>query len=517
MKRFLIILVYLVIIGMMITSCEKTEYINRPVLEDSVEKVELAKDVNLSALYWKQLDREKIERTKQYIKDEFGINLSLDIIKDYDITGEKTAKLIETSDKGGMFFFYFTNLDTINKLIDSGKILPLNKFLESNTTWQALPMEMKNMYSVDDDNIWTLSRGYSQHVFGRVFKSDNIEQLGIEIPDTLAQFYDMLKKDNAKMPYYNPLSINDIFYANNTPLALSHNGWNVTSIVYDTKTNSYEDSMLKPDMEDTLNYVNNLFSNKLVQMAGSRRQIGYNTVSVLDSDSIYTNCYGIIPNSFFNNDKYEIIYGLTGTNNENINPLSYNYINNGYYVLAANTENAKEVINTFVSIFYGDVKGYISTKYGPPGEHYIFNGNTVIIKDVDFFHINDFSIVTTNPLIDLGTIDISTSNDINEVLKKYNKEKLNKQQYITNGLSSNKMFNLTRSQAYPEVFPSLDNYAFSNPASRLFENVFENVFRGFVTTNEGVIEYKETMKQLGEQKIIDELNSKIGANTLYKY
>jgi len=518
MKRLIIIIIYFVTISVVLTSCGKTEYVNRPVLdENSVNDIELAKEIALTALYWRQLDTEKMERTKKYIKDEFGINLNFNIVKDYELTGEKTAKLIQQSEEGGIYYFYYTNLDIIKKLIDEGAILPLNQLLEDNETWKQLPIGMKDMYYVGDDNTWALSRGYYQNIFGRVFKKDNLEALGIEKPSTLAQFYEMLKRDKVGLPYYNPLSINDIFYANNTPLAQSYKERNITSIVYDIKTRSYEDSMLKPDIEDTLNYINTLFTNKLVKVASSRRQIGYRTVDVLESDSNYTNCYGIIPNSFFNNDKYEIIYGLSGVNNENINPLSYNYVNNGYYVLATNTENAKEVINTFVSIFYGNVKGYIATKYGPPGENYTFNGDTVNIKDFDFFNTNDFSIVTNNPLISLDTINIDANSDIKEVLEQYGKEKLSKAQYIENGLSSNKMFNLTRQQAYPEVFPSIDSYGFSNPASVLFESIFENIYRGFVTTKEGVIEYKETMKQLGEQKIIDELNSKIGVDTLYKY
>ena len=521
MKKTSIIITIFLILSIFITSCGKEIDEKMPILSIDLNQIEVAKNIDINALYWVEPEIEQLQNTADYINDEFGIELNISIIRDYDLTGGKTAKLIRDTENGGIFFFYFSNIEKLEQLAKSGEILSLNEFLTNNETWNALPSEMKDIYSIGDENVWALSRSFSQNVYGRVFKKEALDQIAAEVPTNLNELYEVSKKlsnikDAIGMVYYNPLSFNDIFYSNDTPISLSHTGYNITSIVYDSKSNSYEDSMLKLNMHDSLNYIRKLIDEDIAIMVGSGRRRGQASTSILNSNNAYVNAYGAIPTTFFANSEYEIIYGINGSEIKNINPLSYNY-NNGYYVLGANTPNANEVINSFLSVFYGDIKGYISTSFGPPLNNYEFNGDTLIINNLDFFKRNDFPIINSNPLFNFDNIDIIATGEVAEKLEQYNLENLSKEQYIQNGLSSEKMINLSITQANPLVFPNLDTYALSNPAALLLESVYENLFRGFISVEEGVNQYTQKMKELGQQEIIDQLNEKIGSNTQYKY
>ncbi len=522
MKKVSVIVSLILFLSLFLSACNKQEIIDKPILQDEISTIEQAKQIDITALMWGQAENSEIEDLATFIENEYDIDLRINLINDYDLTGSKTNNLLNESDEGGLFFFYFTNLDNIKEMADKGEILPLSKALKNNDTFNALPDEMKQMYSIGDDDIWAISRSYSLNIYGRVYKTKYLEQVSLEVPSTLAELYEVSKKlsnlssESIGLIYYNPLSLNDIFYANEVPLAMSHTGYNITSIVYDNKTQSFEDSMNKENMGETLGYIANLFREGLITTTGNYRSRGIPNVNPLMANENYTNVYGLIPTRFFGNDEYEIIYGVTGSTNVNINPLQYNYTN-GYYVLSSKTKDSTNVINSFVSIFYGDVLGYIASSYGVPGENYIFNGNTVNILDSQFFKKNMFSIVGENPLITLANIDITASNDLITLLESNNNSYEAQNIYVEQGLTSSKMIRLSTKLAYPLVFPSLDDYALSNPAALLLDQVLQNAFRGFISTDEAIFEYKEKMRQLGQQEVLDKLNEQLGMTTSYKY
>lgn len=522
MKRVSVVVSLMLVLSLLLVACSKQNVIDKPSLHDEISTMTQAEQINITALMWGQTDNNEIKDLATFIENEYNIDLQINLINDYDLTGSKTDNLINESNEGGLFFFYFTNLDNLKEMADKGEILPLSNALENNDTFIALPEEMKQMYSIGDDEIWAISRSYTQNIYGRVYKTKYLEQASLKVPSTLTELYDVTKKlkqlssESVGLIYYNPLSLNDIFYSNEVPLAMSHTGYNITSIVYDKKTQSFEDSMNKENMGKTLKYITNLFSEGLITTTGSYRSRGIPNVNSLMTNENYTNAYGLIPTQFFGNDEYEIIYGISGTTNVNINPLQYNYTN-GYYVLSSKTNNATEVINSFVSIFYGDVLGYIASSYGVPGENYIFNGNTINVLNNQFFHKTMFSIVGDNPLITLANIDITASNDLVATLESYNNSFEEKNMYVENGITSSKMTSLSTKLAFPLVFPSLDDYALSNPAALLLDQVLQNAFRGFISTGEAIDEYKEKMRQLGQQEVLDRLNEQLGMTTSYKY
>jgi len=521
MKKIVILILIFMTLSIITTSCKKEVALQKPILTIDLEKIENAEQIKITALSWQEAPNEQLIETAEFIKAEYGIDLEFTIFKDYDLTGRKTAKLIENAENDGMFYFLFTNLETLKQLAEEEQILPIDEFLKNNKTWKSLPDEMKTMYSIGDEKIWALPRSYALDTFGRAFKKQVLEKAGEELPTNLSQLYEVSKKiskldDNfIGMSYYNPLSFNDIFYSNDTPLALSHTGYNYTSIVFDSKLNSFEDSMLKPDMENTLDYIRNLIKEKIAIQIGGRRR-GQSSVGLLGTNEKYTNMYGVLPINFFSNDEYELIYGVNGSVNENINPLSYRYLN-GYYVLSKNTPQPKQVINSFVSIFYGDVKGYVATSFGAPGKDYVFNGDTIVINNMNFFKQNEFSVIGTNPLINFSNMNFSASGKVYEQIIQYQNSITAKEQYINNGLTNKKMIKLSLEQANPLVFPNVDDYALSNPAAIVLESVLENAFRGFVSSKETILQYNKKMRELGQQEIIDNLNKQISSNTKYKY
>lgn len=522
MKKTLIVISLFLVFTLTVTSCGREKDIGKPVLNTQFEEMKMADTIDVTALYWSQPLEQQIISTAEYIKNEYGIDLNISIIRDYDLTGGKTAKLIRETENGGLFFFSFVNLDTIEEMAAAGEILPLDKALENNETWKALPEGMKQMYSIGDGHVWSLSRSYSQNIMGRAYRKDYLDTLNLKTPETLSELYGVSKslsemnEQSIGMLYYNALSFNDIFYANGVPIAQSHTGMNTTSIVYDKITGSYEDSMLKQDMESTLQYVMKLINEKIAVSVGNGRNRGMTSIGIMRTDDRYASGYGNVPSSFFGDERYDVSYGVTGSRQTFINPLSYNYAN-GYYVLSSKTPDATNVINTFVSLFYGEAKAYIATTYGAPGNSYDFNGDTLVINNLQFFDAGNFALVAENPLFNFNTVDVSASGETAQLLEQYRRGVDAQQQYINNGLSADKMFLQNSEEAYPLVYPSLDDFALSNPAQLLLDNIFSDIFRSFSNPSEAISEYRNKMKQLGEQEIIDRLNEKIGVKTIYKY
>lgn len=467
------------------------------------------------------LNDEELRSYEKFFKEEYGIDLSMNITLFYDRDGSNTLKMVRENPEG-IFLFNFSSISQINKMISTEKILPLGDYLEDNDTWKQLPEGMKEMYSLGDGKIWVLPRGYEQILYARVYRNSVLTSLGMQIPSTPGELYETAKAAKIKsmdvgIAYMDILSFNDIFYANSTPLAKSHTGYFNTSIVYNPDTESFEDSMLKEEMNNSLNYVKALIDEGLAHSMGEIVNFGTGALKVMIDSDKYFSTYGNIDSDLFDDSAYQIGYDLTGNVKGYKIPLSYNY-NRGFYVMGSETKNPELAINTFVSLFYGSKKAYFASMYGIPGESYEFEGQEIKVKNESFFSKTQFPVIKENPLLSLYNMDISSSDDTISKIIETGKESLRKKKdFIEQGLSDGKMVVYPLNLSFPEVYPQLDSMIPTHPCAQLLDMLFHDYSKGIINTEEFISEYSKSMKDVGQQQIIDDLNEKIGVKTTYSY
>ena len=344
----------------------------------------------------------------------------------------------------------------------------------------------------------------------------------MEVPSTLSELYEVAKaaktkKGSAGIAFYDILSFNDVCYANSTPLAKSHTGIHNTSIVYSPDTSSFEDSMLKGEMKNTLSYLKSLIDEELVESVGEYTNSKTKASSIMVDTEKYVSIYGEISSNLYGNSKYQIEYNLAGENQGYINPISYNY-NGGFYVLAAETENPELTINTFVSLFYGEKKAYVASIYGAPGESYLFEGPGIKVLNESFFTKTQYPIVEKNPIIPITDLYLESLNDnLTTKIETIITGSYEKQKFIEYGLENEKIVEYPINIAFPIVYPPMDSLIYTHPCVLLLDELFHSFSRGLISIDEYINEYIKTMKLVGQQEVIDELNSKIKAETIYSY
>ncbi|MDX1359632.1 MAG: hypothetical protein R3232_12435, partial [Clostridia bacterium] len=390
-----------------------------------------------------------------------------------------------------------------------------------------LPSAMRNMYADADGNVWALPRGLTPVVMGRVFRADYLEELNLDAPDSLDSLYEVSKiladsdpdgngmNDTFGMVYNNAGSFRDVFYANGVPVNVSNDGFQYTAISYNPYYESFEDSMLIEDMKATLEYIAKLNSEKILRKISGRSS---SRVSDFEGNGSIANSYVPIPGYVYTDDKYTIVSGIRGKRAQNLNPLTYSF-SDGFYVLGADTENPGSTIDSFVTLFFGDLEGYMFASRGIPGVKYRVNGNVVEVLDRAFFNYGLESLVKSNPLFSYETMDINmivelgTGDILGDIIKRTTERDL----YIENAKEQGIMYDISMEYAYPEVFTLKPGEIINSAAGTMFNSQFDRILTGRISVEDAMNKYIRDMKTLGMQEVIDELNANIGTKTKFKY
>ncbi|MDX1357953.1 MAG: hypothetical protein R3232_03895 [Clostridia bacterium] len=528
MAKKILLLIFAVALSLNISSCgKKTEPVGeKPVLID-IEEIKQVENLDIYMVSRSETTLEQLEEAEKEFLRLFNIELSLNLEYGIDTSGIKSMQQVNSTGANGLYLFPYASIERINDLVESGRILPLDQYLIDNPVWNELPSAMRKMYQSVDGQIWALPRGFEPVVMGRVFRDDYLKALELDVPEDLNSLFEVSKtlaesdpdgnglNDTYGLAYNNAGGFRDIFYANGVPINTSNDGFQRTSISYNPVYGSFEDSMLMENMKTTLEYIVAMQDAKILRKMSGRFQTG---TSNFQNNNSLANSYVRVPGYVFTDEKYVVAAGLRGAETTNLNPLTYDF-NDGFFLLGANTENPSMTINTFVDIFFGDIEGYLFASRGIQGDSYNYSSGTVEVLKQDFFGTNRNLLLRSNPLYTYETMDIVLNMELagGGIVEELMARELNRDLYVEKALEDEIMFNITMDLAYPEVFKAKQGEIINSAAGTMFDRLFSQVVSGRVSIDDIMEKYINDMKRLGMQDIINELNHRIDADTMFNY
>ncbi len=443
---------------------------------------------------------------------------------------EKVNLMITSGELKGLVYLF--SPDDMMKAINDGAIEPLDDYLKDNPVWNSLPDTMRELYQVKGQT-WAIPNGLSGAFFTRSIRTDWLDNLGMKVPETVDELYEVAKAFTLNDPDKNgkndtigltssgTWNLQDIFQAFDA--RLNHIGEN--SITWDPGANAFIDTMLKPEMAEALQYLNNLYKNgfldkELFTNKGSNMR--EKMMSGLYGSTFYWQHYSVdsfepavikvVPTA-----KFEEITALKGKLTRNINQVTYG---NAPYVLIKGTKQAKEVVNEFINIFFGNEKGHFMGRYGIPGKTFDLKDKTItflVDKDGNGYTHPDIIVelpsvfsVESMPM-QYKTMSVIATPEQQAVLESNLKRKA---EGMKNGLESGLLFQLGTKYTTPVS----DTFATISPdVKRLFDEAVVKAVTGELTPEQAVKNYREQMKNIGAQQILDECNQNLGATTDMKY
>ncbi len=525
-RTLLIILILIIFIN--ISSCgKKVEQIGeRPVLFN-IETEEKAEKFDIYLVARSEISSALIDKTSVEFKKLFDIDLSITPDYGIDSSGMKSMQQVKSTGADGLYLFPYASITRISDLAGTGDILPLDEFLQDNPIWNALPPAMRKMYEFGDGHIWAIPRGFTPVLMGRVFRDDYLKELGLSMPNDLDSLYEVSNKlaqsdpdgnnlmDTYGMAYSNALSFRDIFYANGVPINISNDGYQLTSIAYNPIYGTFEDSMLMQDMKPTLEYIVGLEKAGILRKLSSR--YSSRAGDFLGNASL-ANSYVRVPGYALTDERFSVAAGIRGSETNNLNPLTYDF-NDGFYLLGANTENPSKTINSFVSLMYGELEGYLFASKGIQGETYTVKSGTVEVLDKAFFSNNRDGLLINNPLFSYEVMDIVLNIELasGDIVADFINLTSARDLYVEKAREEEIIYDITMDMAYPEVFITKPGEILNSAAGTMLSTLFSQVLSGRASIDDVINRYKANMKRLGMQDIINELNREIDADTMFHY
>ena len=339
------------------------------------------KAIDITVLYYYGSPTENADKKlafEEYVSTEYGIDFNfhspardtyIETINLQAVSGDLTGLV-------GLF-------DSISMMAwaQDGIILALDEYLKDNEAWiNAVPEDWKELYTWNGE-IWGVPKGADgePRYFVRTMRGDWLNNLELEKPDDINSFYEVVKAftyddpdKNGKDDTYGFCSRNtwlmqDIFQAHDARL----NSEADVLPIWNPNADIWEDSVVKPEMAEACTFLRKCFVEGLVEP--QLYSMSSNDVRNLMANGIAGSCFywdtwvesweiavkKITPTAFMIG-----IGALKGTITTKLNQWEKNI--GAPYVLMANTEQPKEVINWFVTLVWGSPETFFTFKYGIP-------------------------------------------------------------------------------------------------------------------------------------------------------
>jgi len=431
-------------------------------------------------------------------------------------------------------------------------IYPLSDFLADNEVWNTvIPESWKEINTIDAD-VWAIPTGSDGAAswFTRSIRGDWLDTFGLSKPYTIDEFYEA----SYKFTYDDP----DGNGENDTVGFTTSNMWNMQDIfqafdarmnhiadakpIWNPNTNIWEDSMIKPEMVECLEFLKKCFSEGVLDpecFAG----IGGSGMRERVSSGLYGGTFywdgwvlsfegrvqKLIPESYM-----YCVGALSHTIDEQLN--HYGIGIGAPRVMMKTTEQPKEVINWYVNSFFGDDFGFWSGRLGPvgmvrgqQGAACTIEGNTVVRNT----YIDDAGAVKTFPgpgfigglpskalytvyevayYVPIPPEDDPTwaEDTAQRLIDNGARKKSWLDEYVANGMAYQLPENLKESTSdkYLEIGGDISTAGKAAIASSVSGNV---------PIADALAEYKALAKSIGVLEILDFENEKIGKTTEQNY
>lgn len=458
----------------------------------------------------------------EYISEKFNIEISITAfqrINFYD-AGRSLEQKILSGELSGIVYIPSSAFNVIYKLIEHGKIVPLNDILDSNQGWSNLPEDMRDISRING-TIWGIPDQFNPFYFVRSYNKNWLLKSGTTKPSTIAEFYETLGAfteedpdgdgiDNTKGTVLSINNMIDVFCDFRFYVQPTNGVFVFSSISYNPEKMIFEDSMHNQNADNALSFIKTLYENGYADIAWEKG-INYGTKATYKrNDSNMFSSSLISPYGMFTyEDNMEYSIGFEGNTSGQV---LYNY-DGGIYVVCSNTEDIENKVNAFLDVFYNNKSGYYSGKYGIEQEAFYFEGNNVYVNAKDIINNGIPSLV--------GFVDgMHTNDNIIDTLDETAYEKTRNSKTFLK-----KLANENDSKIY-ELFPKTGFLVYEKEASysidgnkmtisaesetekllKLFNETYNKMLSEDISVSDSIENYKTESEKLGLTKYLKEIN-----------
>ena len=425
---------------------------------------------------------------------------------------------------------------------NDGATLDWKPLIGDNPNYKKAPKAMQTIF--ERDGVYqAIASGWNQGMpYMRSIRKDWLDTLGLDMPKTVYEFYDVIKAfteddpdgngkdDTVGMTSSGVWMMADIFGA----FGVSANHTMDHCILPDPHDGlRYNDGFLKPGMKACLEWLRDAYSNGYLD-----QEIFTNNSSAIRT-RMYSGKYGSVTYSYswalgtgleaqiLKVEDSCDIEGIMGFTSDYAKQYVYaGGIGTGptIYVMSANTEKPNEMANAFIDTFFGSEIGFFSGylgiynkywKYGDDGEIFRMaksrDGETAtyyatanITRNIEG---TPFSLQVKGYRLAADTEKAFQDRDdyyklVNATMKKGLDEKI----YFS----------------YPHAWsePSSETYDKINAdIKRIFDEMVAAAVTGNMTVDEAIASYRKQVGDIGGQKVLDEWNASIGktSSSVYRY
>ncbi len=442
-------------------------------------------------------------------------------------------------------------MDVVQYYKDGGAILPLDEYLADNPAWLALPEEMRNMYTIDG-HIWAIPSSFYYTMKTRSFRTDWLQQLGLQTPTDLASLKAYaLAVANSDIEGTAIAGGADLSWAmdilNAFGVRIDASG--ALGYAYDPETGIYVDGFLQSQAVEALQYLRDLYEVGAVE-ENIFDQASEDIWEALDNGkygSYYTTVgegkygYGMYAaaNAIYEETKdwpsadekwtelTSLYTEIAGLKNNGAEVAQVLFPTGTPYVMINGTSQPAETINFFVDLLYGTEASYIESYVGLEQNLVHNSDGSVTLKmmlDEDASEEAGEGVYVSRHMANLvGIVEGVYHSENLEVIKTEN-ENVRVQKKETEAYDKQTMTNALNTGLVEKA-----GLRYSFPLSKTLNTNISEITKAFktcfvnaisnpdYTVKQALEEYAIAMDKLGAQQVLVEANKAIGKTTTQRY
>ncbi len=420
----------------------------------------------------------------------------------------------------------FTTLN-IMEAVEDGTIEPLNDYLKDNENWNSMPEGYKELLSLNG-KIYAILAGYEGNTFTRSFRKDWLDKLGLKVPETVDELFEAARAFTEDDPDGNGVNdtigltssrfwnLQDIFQAFGVPLSNTGD----MPISWDPVSGVWQDSMLKPEMSEALQYIKKLYESGYLdpqflinEGANMREKLWTGKAGSTFYWAMHayrqaaTEMKKTIPEA-----EWVEVPAIKGNRTEKLN---YRFMTGLYYTLVKGTNQPEETVNTFVDMLFNKEMHFM-LRYGIEGKTFRWEGDTLIIltDPATGKPYDQPGLTMEMPQFDRFKYPWcydGSEQEIKETLALFEIEK----EMIKSAERNNSIF-------------IIDKFTYDTPVSKeftlkdsdmykVFEEETSKAIMGEKSISQALLDYRIRMRALGADKVLEEANAAIGKKPIQKY
>jgi len=463
---------------------------------------------------------------QELLEKELGCPVKINYPPHTDYMTKINLMLTSGELKGLVKFF---DTPDILKAIEDGTIEPLDDYLKDNANWNSMPEEYKKCYKFNGKT-YAIPGGFTGNLFTRSIRKDWLDKLGLKTPETVDDFLAVVraftendpdgngKADTFGLVTNKMWNLQDIFQAFDARLSNTGD----FSICWNPNTGVWEDSMLKPEMVDALNYVKYLYQHSYMDpewltnkgSATLRQKLWSGKYGSVFYWALHGYQYAMdnmketVPEAYFVE-----VPALKGKIVKNLNHIT---LSGCIYVLIKGTAQPREVVNTFVDNFLFNEKVHFMVRAGIEGKTFKMDGQTGlwIIDPATKAPFKNPGFVDYMPRYNDIDYPFVTEGTAEEIQKSISFIRLNGKMK-EKGKATGTVYELPGPLYYTPLSSVFATR--KQDVDTLYQQCYSRAITGEIPIEQAIKEYREKMKALGADQILEDANKAIGKTATMKY